>query len=293
MYEQKVNPKNQLVQRAVSDTVGKTNNKKGAVFIDNRMSVSRPIQTRGVHTHEIVSQLAALSRNKLNIVGETHSESAKRRTSERSVAKKYTGGGYWTENEFRAGKRLMEIFDSRERGDPPELLVMMNGAILHERLDVWAKYFTAPLDTPTNLSVVSTAFPPLYRFADDIPTHEERAGTRLKYKAERKDIVEASRALSGIMRAVAKGNSLAVKTQFLTELAKLRMALAGKTSDQYCEERSFGMHRAAHSSPDARGIWKVGDDHIPQIQGYGIKSDTEVMSKSDFETTYSAELKDD
>ncbi len=46
-------------------------------------------------------QLKKLVRDKLNIVGEYHSESGKNRANEKSVANKFAGGGYWREPEFK------------------------------------------------------------------------------------------------------------------------------------------------------------------------------------------------
>lgn len=65
------------------------------------------IQRKGL----VIQRKAELSKDKLNVAGEDHDKSDQSRNIEEYFSKKETGGGYWTEHQFR-------LPDGRGTGDP-------------------------------------------------------------------------------------------------------------------------------------------------------------------------------
>lgn len=101
----------------------KLENKGTATILDNRpkMVVQRQLKSI-MHNKSQVIQRAAIQNDKLNLVGETHPESEKRRESEIEYSEGEFGKDhYWLENEF-----VVETADGNvERfGDPIHLLIL-------------------------------------------------------------------------------------------------------------------------------------------------------------------------
>ena len=76
---------------------------------------------------------SVLVRGKLNVVGETHTESDPRRKDEKRFALAMTGGGYWTEAELldqqqQVGARRQRVRQGPANDDQPADLMEMRAA---------------------------------------------------------------------------------------------------------------------------------------------------------------------
>jgi len=239
-------------------------------------------------------QLKALAAGKLNVVGETHKDSDKRRNSEKAIAKRVVGGGYWTEAEFRIGKeqnplQFMFQSDNRKYGDSSALLVEMNAAMLAEGAVRWSKYTgdypSLEEDAKKGLEKAARA---LYRFGEAAVIHNNR----IKDAANKKDsLVKDVSKLLTIFKAIGERTDESICSGLGKAGEAVSAHLGGRSSDDISKERSVHMDSSAESDVK-KGVWKVGDDHIAQIKA--VKTGAyEILSKAEFNTEYSDELKND
>lgn len=313
MYAQVEKPKENQ-SRAVANTAAqkKSNVKQGFGFVDNRPEVvaQRKLQemTNKSPQATLISsllqrnkgdlsplQLKALANGKLNVVGENHSESNRRRDSEETIAKRETGGGYWREGEYRKGvdtrNLLSWVFtsDKRERGDSSELLVEMNAAALADLADIWVAKATnyGTLRSSQKDEMVG-AMPDIYRFGSDVAVHNGRIQDDTKKKDA---LVRDAKSLLTIIKAIGGRKDINTYTNLPEAIADVRGHLGGRSRAQISTERTVHMQSSAAFDASKPGVWKVGQNHIDE---WGVKTGPyEVLTRDEFNIEYADDLHDD
>jgi len=295
----RVKPTKQMKDKvAINDDKGleKEADVMGAKALQMKKNYSNIIQTKQAMDYNNASalQLKALAAGKLNVVGETHKDSDKRRNSEKAIAKRVVGGGYWTEGEFRIGKEqnvfaYMFKADNRKYGDSSVLLVEINAALLAEGAVKWSKYTDGyPKLEESAKEALQKAARPLYRFGEDAVIHNDR----IKDASDKKDaLVKDVKTLLTIFKAIGERTDESICSGLGKAGETVSAHLKGRSSDDISKERSVHMDSSAESDKKI-GVWKVGNLHIGQIKE-AKKGDYEVLSKDEFNTEYSKELKDD
>ncbi|MCS4308120.1 hypothetical protein M2404_002468 [Rheinheimera pacifica] len=253
------------------------------------------IVSQRMNLSDNITQLKRLSSGKLNVVGENHPESGRRRISEEVVSKRETDGGYWTEGEYRKGvdtrNLLSWIFtsDKRDRGDSSELLVEMNAATLADLADIWVNkatnYGSLTIDQKSEMR---GAMPALYRFGNDAEVHNSRIQDDTKKKD---NLVADVKILLTIVKAIAGGRDITTYSNLPTAISGVRGHLGGRSRAQISTERTSHMQTAAAFDAAKPGVWKVGQNHIDE---WPVKSGPyEVLTRDEFNTEYGSELTDD
>jgi hypothetical protein len=203
---------------------------------------------------------AVVEPQKLNIVGENHTESSKRRDAEREHASGMHLD-YWEENTFVVKKSsVFGLFKSEYYGDSRDLKAEQALTILQDQLK--------------RLFLIKGDAEPLRNDQAKYVFAAARAANQLCGRAEDRRLNDISRVLLGDVERLAL--SLTQPTAHpevplgaLQKVAEyLNEVLAGKSIQSVREARSQKMLRAAGEAVRGGqfGVWKVGQLHVDDIR---------------------------
>jgi hypothetical protein len=265
-----------------------------------------------------VVQPRTLVTDKLNIVGENHTESSDRRILEREFAAATTlSANYWTEAEFLD---LPQVVGSRKAHGGPaqstgadlmEFRAVHGAALLIGSYEVLAKKAGDVVTNPTEVAFnefVTARIPEFLAFRDKLNARWRPTATDAVNQAVQTVYTNVDRVCQTYLKAIAgappekrlsstkilAGNTTVLRV-FVPPLAKAVGSAMPPDNDAAVlakamgEERSKYMGLAAGLSKET-GVWKVGDLHIADLCNGSVKIDTSrinVMTRADF----NAELK--
>jgi len=268
----------------------------GAKALQMKKNYLNTIETKQAMDYNNASalQLKALAAGKLNVVGENHKDSAKRRNSEKAIANRVVGGGYWRENEFYLGKEknFLKLFYYKgmlDYGDSLVLLVDMHAASLVEFLE----YLHKGVRDYTNITErervgIMQTIHVFYNACDAVYLYNQR----IKDDSEKKfNLVKDVSILKTMLKAIENRQDVSIYSGIKEATENIKKHLKGRSSGDISKERSLHMDSSAEFDTKI-GVWKVGDDHIEHIKEVK-KGNYEILSKDEFNTEYSNELKDD
>lgn len=267
-------------------------------------------------------QRVHLERGKLNVAGEEHSDSKKRRTSEAEYAKQMTGGGYWQEGTFRPkGSTGAQLFGwtgfttNPQLGDPmsmrvEHLLAMVKSGDLRTMEDLSAGKMPVGFSgtDPNRLAdVYRGARKDLRKSLKEIcvavrAALKEEAEARAALRMERTvdkieevlkllnepDVVDDDVGTDPLVRERVRGAAKAIASGLNEVIERFETdVMDGRSLDEPMAmfKRSMAMHRGATGSGQT-GLWKVGDGHIRQIKAIWSSGDYKILTKEEFEEDY-------
>lgn len=223
-------------------------------------------------------QLKALAENKLNVVGEEHSESNKRRDKEEALARSVVHGGYWREGEFRGRDGVY--------GDSSELAVEMNAGYLVNLTKIYVgevgRYAALTEGEKKNMN---DDFKKMFRFPVDAVAHN----ARITDPAKRKNaLVDDMVRLWAIIEDIQNARNIPSYVNFPRAIQEVEKHLGGRNSTEINSDRSTHMNQVAISNANIAGIWKVGITHISQMQP--VPGSYEILTQEEFNTEYKSQL---
>jgi hypothetical protein len=272
-----------------------------------------PITQKEVNGTKIVQAVIqrVIAKDRLNVAGEDHDKSEKRRDKERNFTKDQTGGEYWTESEFLVSITTDEGVSGEVSADPV-LLQWFNGVhFLAYFIEEFRKNYLS-LYTPSSewelatfkikLNRVSNTTQNLLDFFMDLK--KKSANERLLINQQNnisnieiilgqqkiiEKITEADKSVRD--KAGKTGDALKksdpsnyrdiVKREckvidelqiLITEVDKLKEVATFKLElPQLSFMRSFYMTSAAQENSNKLGIWKIGEAHIKHMEGMADK----------------------
>jgi hypothetical protein len=205
-----------------------------------------------------------LDPDRLNVVGEKHDESDRRRDVEkRFISDKAKTDNYWLEDQFKIEKDGKE-----EYGDPVELrlLYFVEYAIFYKKkllesiakefevVDILQDYRCAVANILGTQKMAKCCSDPLGTdLADYISNSFAEKVFRIPNLKQMK-----------IEEIKQKINDFCAWVEYIGKMASV--ADEGKLSFSFL--RSVAMHNAANSAYNKKGVWKVGDDHVVDIQKF-------------------------
>lgn len=250
-----------------------------------------------------VVQRAELASDKLNVAGENHGVSGGRRPQEAAYSTEMTGGGYWTEAQFKvSGVSNVSADDFELRAK--NLIAFGKEANLGYWITVDSDALVAGLisnkiDIAT-LELPLTLFRPdeLELYKDHIPvqvyneyneTLLNKGGTFTKCIGTIKTTL-AEYTTTGEARWRGKLLEAVQLYQILFSLVDIQInqvmeALAIVSSADVSLQRSGKMHVAANGRAATLGLWKVGDKHTQDMVGMNPKSYKHLLV-GDFDAGY-------
>lgn len=220
---------------------------KNAVFTDNRQSTG-------------VIQ-AKLKKGKLNVVGERHDISDKRRHEEKWMAANVLKTkNYWTEGMFKTG-------NPEHYADPFELRVLQAFTMLEEGLN---------LGHP---KLVGQCLAEIRDSCDyvknEIDGFELSKARKKYYKTLGKQVKKWIKAVIPYTQKEEESARTNMQAILGEHLPEIRQSIAASrelesealdTSEKIGLQRSIAMHEAANAEAGQEGIWKIGERHVEHIQ---------------------------
>lgn len=236
-----------------------------------------------------------LVEGKLNVAGEEHRESGGRRREEQAYAAAEAPGGYWTESEFSAASG---VFTVARNGDPSLLRVEMRLAVLKDSLPVLLDPFVRG-ERPEALVLARTTAEAWTIYQEKLWGQIEQIVKELTRAAGDTEEAQKAKATHGALITlagkIARADSVDDAATIAAEVRGVIRMFASdvlglqdiRSEDEVSQLRSQAMNSAA-SDNAARwvggeaGLWKVGEDHVAEMQAVKGKADYELMSKNDF-----------
>ncbi|GAA0712483.1 hypothetical protein GCM10009430_02950 [Aquimarina litoralis] len=303
----RVKPTRQLKSKVnINDDVGleKEADVMGAKAIKHWQPRGKTIH-QNHNTNQSILQLQAFDTeidvNKLNIIGEKHKSSDKRRTAEEKYVKEYLKIQYWKENQLRHQLETDQRFVYKYHyGDSPSLLILdrlsMVSGILYEftndhenvniNLKARAKGEQFLIDSTdyiqTNFELMKNEEPDsvmdiksknLYRNVAKLNLQLEILKDGLKKKGSENELVQEDmeQLLLNIEKVI--NHKSVVVTESDEKITGVYIFKNQKTfqddADSFSRRRGRHMQQFAETYGDQLpGVWKVGDAHIQQIQDY-------------------------
>ena len=251
-----------------------------------------------------VIQKRALAANKMNVAGETHNESDDVRDEEKTYAEAITGGVYKQEGEFKTSK--WALFGAERLGDPLMLRAEMLLAILREKTLV-------EILNPFGANQIPQRFVDAGIGHEGINTLWDIFRGKLQAQLaeivtvlnlaieERAERTQAARAINvhtallalhdGMPHSVAND----VRTHIIPEIQRIiglyaaEVLQAGdiRAENAVSALRSEAMQEAAADNAakiigSQVGVWKVGENHIPQIAQDKQGNAYDLLTKAEF-----------
>jgi hypothetical protein len=255
-------------------------------------------------------QRMELSSSKLNIAGENHGESGKRRSSESAYAREKGVTPYSREGELTFMPKVRFYQTSKEtHGDPFLLRTEHLLAILQDKHSgVFLERFAAG-KTPDALAGAGTLCEAWSIYADILADAVSEPATALigalNSPGEGGQAIEGESTHEGltalassikVLRSLDSPSAIASAAQDIRkEIARIRLLYSSKVAgkrgnrseEQISRLRSDAMRKAARECGQS-GLWKVGDQHISDMKaaGPGETAEYRIMSKDEFEADY-------
>ncbi|MBK6265254.1 hypothetical protein JKA74_09400 [Marivirga sp. S37H4] len=250
-----------------------------------------------------VVQLKKLANDKLNVVGENHDESKERRDLEISFSKSKTGGEYWEEHDFKPeqGKfgdnpfLLLLGTSSNTLGNFEPAFIIFNNEIKNKGEQQAVSKFIEDGVILLEKSLVlmkdhSLKFYPILSGEEKISIGHAYLKTktimipfakelknRLKHFADNSDTTEEEkqRGLQDISRI----------SRFIIQ--QLKTISENLSFDEVAEKRSDHMNQIANTYKHLKGVWKVGQKHVDDINKKDdITPDYSLISQNEFNAEY-------
>lgn len=247
-------------------------------------------------------QLKSLDASKLNVCGEDHNESNQRRSKEIQYTKEKTGGIYKRESEFRTRKSFFRGND--KLGDPLMLRSEMLLALLKEKsLPGVIVPFSSGICPPIFNSITDPLDIIWDSYRDNCLIKDLKEICTSLYAAlqEKEETDEASKAenvyysLDVLCTQLATPCPLASVKNIEMEIKRIISLYAHDVLEEedirseavLMALRSSAMQNAAQINSERiigkqRGVWKVGDNHIPQIAHEKTGNTYELLTKKEF-----------
>lgn len=255
-------------------------------------------------------QRMELASSKLNLAGENHGESGKRRSSESAYAKEKGVTPYSREGELTFMPKVRFYQTSKEtHGDPFLLRTEHLLAILQDKHSgIFLEKFAAG-KVPDALTAAGTLCDAWSCYADLLAEAVCEPATALmgalNSPGEGEQAVEGESTYEGLvalasrikgLRSLSEPGAIATAAQEIRkEIARIRLLystkVAGKRHNRSEEEitkaRSDAMRKAARECGQS-GLWKVGDQHIADMKQAGPSETAEyrIMNKDEFNADY-------
>jgi len=293
------------IQMKGKETVSKTTNLGWGVVDPSQESVARVLGQ--------VVQLKALSSAKLNVAGENHPESGKRRESEKKYAESKKSLPYMRESGFKYIATIPWFFGKRTKkvetkGDPHLLRAEHHLNQLEEK---HAKIFLSefakgkiPESLPQNVDIKimwETCIDILSDSTKQVRWEIIKALDTPSEKVNSSKLTDTFEELEQLDKKLLEMKSLSEKPTIAAaaktisnSIKKIRLGfskslgMANRTQKDIMNARSKAMMKAAKDS-GKKGLWKVGDKHIDDIKEMNVPLNTnayQIMSKDEFNKDY-------
>lgn len=272
----------------------------GARALQMRVAGAATISASSESSRSSVIQRAKIEANRLNVAGEDHDESDKRRFDERRFALQEANGMYWNENEFGVEISIGEtkgevdadslsfrwlqivsfILDinslSSNKEGVQRLVSWINElAGVHESLDNLSEADRARVDSRLNFTEIKVTVAEIQNhktFIEKITEIRERLKGKLNKENKKNYDIEDEKA----------------------DLFQLNLGLAdvlkfdpAENSKKITLDRSMLMWGAANQHGNRLGIWKIGDAHVQDIKDRNKDISTfNLLSRKEFNESY-------
>jgi len=226
--------------------------------------------------------LGTFDKNKLNVVGENHDESDKRRDKEKEWTKKQyddKGGHYWLEYEFNFNKRF---------GDPQDLRVKFLYTSIRDNLYTLLDFITKVTNKIYNTDEEKNYYIQEYdKYIETANYYISLMSDELTMKNIVFDICLDARILLCCDALKEKLNIIKTainwetinkqnvqkwikESLIITNDLDDKLRCKDTDSDTLCKDRSVAMHSTATLAcqHNKKGIWKIGDKHVWDIYHY-------------------------
>jgi hypothetical protein len=230
--------------------------------------------------NRIVSQLAAVKNDRLNVIGEDHTESEGRIDKEKEYLKTAAGGdGYWDETTFKVGvlnRSWGSLIDRRQKGDPSWLHMeyLMSGLVSNLNINLTKSQQGKILLAGAHKDEHLWCWDSWMIFIDGVGKYiqtrfydlSQTQVTALRGSLAESDV--AKEKMEALNNAVETGVD---QTKKLSEAHIAVQAFANKlygairTMDVITNDRELSMHAAANAGYNLRGAWKIGDEHVTNL----------------------------
>jgi hypothetical protein len=233
-----------------------------------------------------------LETDRLNVVGEDHTESKARRRAERVVTGQVTGGGYWTEDEFTVGVGVRSV-----RADPHTYRFLSSLQHIAARCQILAEARNPLGDVGNNVTLARLTFvgvSPLIALAEGFwasargvpypsfdsnqfgfnPLPIGKVRTRDALMAGRYEELRRLKSALTLLSSfpvtplpVSGFNMTGTAGIALQTLRDAREAMVENLMSiaDFDRLRSGAMHEAAQLRSRTRGVWKIGEVHVQHI----------------------------
>jgi len=292
---------------------GMANNSKQVNPLNTPLKTSNSSTAAQLHKAGITDpsskaiQLKQISGNKLNVAGETHKESDLFRNREEMYAKDITGGVYKSENAFIVRSWAG---GNDQYGDPKLLRAEMLLAMIREQ--ILPKIQGIEDEDPAQIKLGFR----LYRggisdneteLADTLSEVSGTINSALgQITVEAAAAVRANDTSKGLTELVQKirgqkhtgGTDLVNSVNLVIGTFAREVLLKGNIRSEavVMELRSKAMHEAADMNAkrwvgEIKGVWKVGNDHVPEIKAEKKNEKYTLLDKGQFNTGFVAWMK--
>lgn len=247
-----------------------------------------------------VHQLAAISKDALNVAGEDHKKSKRRLGMEQAMAQQLAGGQYWLEGDFKTAPgssdpadpwQLRLLFCFQESSAQAGRLAMLNVEGFVKMAQQGERKALRKHMKVIRGALRSHTFSDLRGYAKQVFADQ--------YDEAVKPLLEEPRRLRKRIRVLtasdpaATGFDAAMK-EMGTRIGELQGCFAklqhvlepsspGFMNRDLSKERSRLMHAAAERGSAQRGIWKVGDHHASHMRDFAPRR-YNLVSKDEFDT---------
>jgi hypothetical protein len=260
-----------------------------------------------------------LVKGALNVVGETHDVSGKRRELEQKISGKFVGGSYWREYEFRTRRptKTENFFgskskDARPFADPLRFRIAQAAYTLNKTpyqiasnlITLWKSnddaFNKGLLDF--TMETMGDILPHISALSSDLKLLRNNEEYAAFSTDERKTIDAMDTAVHGSLMPLHKQlqitlplsdrskplpqgtlDTLQLYAKTVTDLTKLAEHLGPDNDGDVNFQRSQSMHRAAEARHKDPGVWKIGDNHVTDIkQSQSGKIPYNLMTEDEF-----------
>lgn len=227
-----------------------------------------------------VYQLAAVVSDRLNVIGEDHTESAGRIDKEKRYLKVAAGGdGYWDETTFKVGtlnRGWGRLIDRRQKGDPSWLHMeyLMSGLVKNLEINLRKSNQGQTLSQSDHNDEHLWCWDSWMIFLEGVGKYIQ---TRF-YDLSEDQVTQLRGALveAGVAKEKMVALNGAVKTgkDLTNKLSDAHVAVdafatklygAIRAPDVVNNDRELSMHAAANAGSNLKGAWKIGEAHVQNL----------------------------
>ena len=227
-----------------------------------------------------VQQLAAVAKDRLNVIGEDHTESEPRVEEEQTYLADAAGGdGYWEETTFKVGEFTRgwgSFIDRRQKGDPTwlHMELQMSGLVHNLKVNLDKSRNGAILAPETHQAEHLWCWDSWMIFIDGIGTYiqerffdvSEEQINALRAASDEAGVATAK--MLALNAAVDSGkNQTAMLSAAHASVDAFATKLYGaiRAMDVIDNERELSMHAAANAGAARKGAWKIGEAHVQSL----------------------------